>query len=140
MSEFINPRASLGGVNPAANLSQVNPSLPKRISIVVACRNESRHIRAFIDSVLEQDLEGIDWELIIADGMSSDGTAELLNEFARGNSRVKLLQNPPRIVATGLNAAIRAAQGEIVLRMDAHTEYSRNYVKSCLEILENRGV
>lgn len=139
MSESTNPRALLVGVNPAANLSQVNPSLSKRISIVVACRNESRHIRAFIDSVLGQDLEGVVWELIIADGMSSDGTAELLNEFARGNSRVKMLQNPSRIVATGLNAAIRAAQGEIILRMDAHTEYSRNYVKSCLESLEKTG-
>ena len=112
---------------------------PKKISIVVACRNESKHIRAFADSVLAQDLGGVDWELIIADGMSSDGTTEFLSEFARGNSQVTIIENPSRIVATGLNAAIRAARGEIILRMDAHTEYACDYVKRCVATLEETG-
>jgi succinoglycan biosynthesis protein ExoA len=112
---------------------------PKKISIVVACRNETTHIRAFADSVLAQDLEGVDWELTIADGMSADGTAEFLSELARGNSRVTIIQNPSRTAATGLNAAIRAARGEIILRMDAHTEYARDYVKKCVQALEETG-
>jgi succinoglycan biosynthesis protein ExoA len=112
---------------------------PKKISLVVACRNESKHIRAFADSVLAQDLEGFDWELTIADGMSADGTLEFLSEFARGNSRVTIIENPSRIVATGLNAAIRAARGEIIIRMDAHTEYARDYVKKCVVTLEETG-
>src|ERR1700722_19019270 len=99
-----------------------NSSLPtvKAISIVVACRNESKHIRPFADSFLRQDLEGFDWELIIADGASTDGTKEFLSQFALINSRVIVIDNLCRIVATGLNAAIRAARGEIILRMDTH--------------------
>ena len=104
---------------------------------MVACRNESKHIQAFLDSLLQQDLGGIDWELIIADGMSIDGTGIFLSEFARANSRVAIIENPSRIVATGLNAAIRAARGEIILRMDAHTEYARDYVKQCVAALES---
>jgi glycosyltransferase involved in cell wall biosynthesis len=118
-----------------------NDSQPKasKISIVVACRNESKHIHAFTESVLAQDLWGFDWELIIADGMSDDGTRESLSQIAMDNSHVIILENPFRIVATGLNAAIRAARGEIILRMDMHTVYSRDYVRKCVEALENSG-
>jgi glycosyltransferase involved in cell wall biosynthesis len=111
----------------------------KRISIVNACRNERKHIRAFIDSLLAQDLAGFHWEIIIADGASDDGTREVLFEVARQNPRVVVIDNPSRIVSTGLNAAIRVARGEIILRMDAHTEYAGDYVRRCVSALENSG-
>jgi glycosyltransferase involved in cell wall biosynthesis len=111
----------------------------KRISIVSACRNERKHIRAFIDSLLAQDLAGFDWEIIIADGASEDGTRETLSEVSRENLRVVVIDNPSRIVSTGLNAAIRAAQGDIILRMDAHTEYASDYIQRCVEALEASG-
>ena len=49
-----------------------------RVSVVVPCRNEIRHIRAFLDSVLRQELGGIEMEVLIADGMSDDGTRKVL--------------------------------------------------------------
>jgi succinoglycan biosynthesis protein ExoA len=118
-------------------MSNDSQSRVSKISIVVACRNESKHIRAFTESVLAQDLLGFDWELIIADGMSDDGTRKSLSQIAQENSHVIILENPFRIVSTGLNAAIRAARGEIILRMDMHTEYARDYVRKCVEVLEN---
>jgi glycosyltransferase involved in cell wall biosynthesis len=124
---------------PVSNADRPARLDPRRISIVVACRNESNHIRAFVDSLLEQDLEGIDWELIIAEGMSVDGTAEYLSELACGNSNITIIQNYSRIVSTGLNAAIRSARGDIILRMDAHTEYARDYIKCCLRALDRSG-
>jgi succinoglycan biosynthesis protein ExoA len=143
MSELVSNSSQLDSSSVGvSNLNSSIATLPlknKTISVVVACRNESKHIRAFLDSFLAQDLEGVDWELIIADGMSHDGTAEFLAEFVRANERVTLIQNPSRIVATGLNAAIRAARGEIILRMDAHTEYMRNYIKKCVTTLEITG-
>jgi glycosyltransferase involved in cell wall biosynthesis len=111
----------------------------KRISIVSACRNEREHIRAFVDSLLAQDLSGFDWEIIVADGASSDGTREALADMATGNPRVMVIDNPGRIASTGLNAAIRAASGEIILRMDAHTEYARDYIQRCVRTLEASG-
>jgi succinoglycan biosynthesis protein ExoA len=114
-----------------------SPLESKNISIVAACRNECKHIRAFTESLLAQDLRGFDWEVIIADGISDDGTRELLSQFALGNPRIRIIENSFRIVATGLNAAIRAARGDIVLRMDTHTEYAPDYVKKCVDALEN---
>ena len=111
----------------------------EKISIVAACRNEAKHIREFIDSVLAQDLAGLDWEFIVADGQSNDGTAEILAEIAARDSRIVLIENPARAVGSGLNAAIRIASGAIVLRMDAHTEYAPDYVKKCLHAMKSTG-
>jgi succinoglycan biosynthesis protein ExoA len=109
------------------------------VSIIVPCRNEVKHIRGFLDSVFEQDLAGFDWEVIVADGMSDDGTWPLLEEYARRQPRLRLLRNPAGIVSTGLNACIRAARGDIIVRMDAHTEYAPNYVRECIRALEETG-
>lgn len=122
-----------------SNSSGPPSSALKKISIIIACRNEARHIRAFVQSILAQDLAGFDWELIIADGASHDGTREQLAEIVRGNPRVVVIDNPNCIVSTGLNAAIAAARGDTILRADAHTEYAPDYVKRCVEALETTG-
>jgi len=109
------------------------------LSIVVACRNEIRHIRSFLESLNGQDLDGIDWEVIIADGMSDDGTRQVLETQQQQMKRTRVIDNPGRIVSTGLNAAIAAARGEIILRMDMHTEYATDYCRRCLEALRLTG-
>jgi glycosyltransferase involved in cell wall biosynthesis len=110
-----------------------------RLSIVVACRNEIKHIAAFLDSILAQDMSGITWEVLIADGMSTDGTREMLEEYSARHSELRLIANSGRIVSTGLNAAIRASRGEIIMRMDAHTSYAADYCRQCLATLELSG-
>jgi succinoglycan biosynthesis protein ExoA len=112
---------------------------PISISIVVACRNEAKHIQTFLNSVLAQDLEGFEWEIIIADGASDDGTGAILLQFAQQEPHIVIISNPARFVSMGLNAAIRVARGEVILRMDAHTEYAPDYVKKCLEWLLKTG-
>jgi len=110
-----------------------------RISIVVACRNEIRHMDGFLETLLAQDMTGIGWEAIIADGMSTDGTREMLDDYCAGNPNIRVISNPGRIVSTGLNLAIRAAQGEIILRMDAHTYYAPDYCRCSVETLLTTG-
>ena len=106
------------------------------ISIVVACRNERAHVLAFLDSLFEQDLDGFEWEALIADGMSDDGTRQIVESYCERHPRLRLIPNPGRIVSTGLNAAIRAARGAIILRMDAHTRYAPGYCRRCVETLQ----
>src|SRR3954469_3177906 len=110
-----------------------------RVSIVVACRNEKDHIREFLDSVLAQNFHGLMWEAIIADGVSEDGTRAVLAEYCAHQPQFRVIDNPGRIVSSGLNAAIRAARGEIIIRMDAHTRYAPDYCVLCLETLESKG-
>ena len=110
-----------------------------QLTIIVACRNERAHICQFLDSLLEQDMSGMTWEAIVADGMSSDGTREVLAEYASRHPQLRPIDNPRRVVSPGLNAAIRAARGTIVIRMDAHTFYARDYCRKCVAELGRTG-
>jgi len=109
------------------------------VSIVIPCRNEAGRIRECVGAALAQLAGNNAGELIIADGVSDDGTRKILESLEREEPRVRLIDNPGRIVSTGLNAAIRAARGQIIIRMDAHTEYAPDYVARCVELLEKTG-
>ncbi len=111
---------------------------PLRVSIVVACRNEIRHIRDFLECVWTQDMAGLIWEAIIADA-SDDGTREVLDEWRKNHEELTLVPNPRKIVSTGLNAAVGAARGDIIIRMDVHTIYAPDYCRRSVEILERTG-
>jgi succinoglycan biosynthesis protein ExoA len=111
----------------------------EKVTVIVPCRNEARHIQPFLDSLLRQDLDGIDWEVIIADGISDDGTREILCNYAAGRPRIRIIDNPGRIVSTGLNTAIHEATGDIILRMDAHSEYRCDYIRQCVKTLRITG-
>jgi len=111
-----------------------------KISIIVPCRNEKRHISTFLESVRKQELEpGWEMEILVADGMSDDGTRDTVRACAARSPEIRLIDNPGQIVSTGLNAAIRACVGEIVIRMDAHTIYASDYVRQCVRTLQQTG-
>jgi glycosyltransferase involved in cell wall biosynthesis len=109
------------------------------VSIVIPCRNERGHIEKCVRSVLRQESLPDGFELIVADGMSDDGTREILTRLAAEDPRLQVIDNPQRIVPTALNLAIRRARGEWVVRLDAHSEYPPNYLKLCIETGERRG-
>ncbi len=109
------------------------------ISIVAACRNEARHIGAFLDSILAQDFGAMTWEALISDGMSSDGTREILDAYSQRHSNIRVLTNHGRTTSTGLNTAIRACAGRIVMRFDAHTSYAADYCRRSVETIERTG-
>lgn len=109
------------------------------VTIIVPCRNEARHVRQFVDALVNQQFGNLRWEAIIADGMSDDGTREYLIQACREHPEVSVIDNPRRIVSTGLNAAIRQARGRYIVRMDFHTEYSPDYVTRCIALLEETG-
>lgn len=112
----------------------------KTVSVIVPCRNERGHIDAFCASALAQRLpEGWRMELLVADGMSDDGTADVLRAFAQRDPRLRVVENPGRIVSTGLNRALGEATGDVVVRMDVHTTYAPDYVAECLGALERTG-
>lgn len=110
------------------------------VSVIVPCRNERDHIEAFWRSVTAQCLPpGWALEVVIADGQSDDGTTEWLHEMARRDGRLVVIENPGRIVSTGLNRALAASHGEVVVRMDVHTTYAEDYIARCIEVLEATG-
>jgi succinoglycan biosynthesis protein ExoA len=110
-----------------------------KVSIISPCRNEVSHIDAFIQSLLGQSSEGLTSEFIIADGESDDGTREKLTEWANADPRIKVIRNKDRIVSTGLNRALEAATGDIIVRMDVHTTYNPDYIVECVKELQSTG-
>ena len=112
----------------------------KTVSVIVPCRNERGHISAFCTSVSQQQLpEGWQLQVLIADGMSDDGTRGQLQSLAASDPRFICIDNPARIVSTGLNAAIAKADGEVIVRMDVHTRYAPNYIAQCIAVLAESG-
>jgi len=111
-----------------------------KISVIVPCRNEKRHIREFLESLLSQEVDPqLEVEILVADGMSDDGTREILREYAARHPNVRMIDNPGRIVSTGLNAAIQAAAGSLIIRMDAHTTYAPDYIRECVRVAAESG-
>jgi glycosyltransferase involved in cell wall biosynthesis len=109
------------------------------VTIAMPCLNEQRFIERCVRSVIEQDYPPDRMEIIVADGMSTDATRDILARLVSVDERIRVIDNPERIQAAGMNATIRAARGEVVVRMDVHCEYASNYVRKCVEVLEQTG-
>ena len=91
-------------------------------------------------SLLAQELpEGVDLEILIADGMSTDGTRAVLEAYRAARPRMVVFDNPRGIVSPGLNEAVRRARGDVVIRLDVHAEYAPDYLRRCLEVLDETG-
>jgi glycosyltransferase involved in cell wall biosynthesis len=100
--------------------------------------NEENFIAKAIDSLVD-DYFLKNCELIIVDGMSSDGTRRIVQSFIKKGFRIRLLENKNKIQAYGLNLGISEAKGEIIVRADAHCFYPPQYIKKCVELLERTG-
>ena len=112
----------------------------RTVSVIVPCRNERAHIAPFCADLARQTLpEGWALQVLIADGCSDDGTRERLQSLCASDPRLQLIDNPHRIVSSGLNRAIDAACGEVIVRMDVHTAYATNYIAECLAALKATG-
>ena len=106
------------------------------VTIAMPCLNERDSIEACLRGVLAQDYPRDRIEILVADGMSRDGTRDVLRRLAAEDGRIHLIDNPERIQAAGLNAIVKQARGEVIVRMDAHCDYQRDYVRKCVEVLE----
>jgi succinoglycan biosynthesis protein ExoA len=109
------------------------------VSIVVAVRNEERHIGACLDALLAQDYPRDRLEILVMDGGSTDRTREMAASFANADERVIVLDNPERIAATAFNHGIRAARGSYVGVMSGHAIPAPNYVTRAASALHETG-
>ncbi len=108
------------------------------VSVVIPVRDEALHLEAAIDTALEQDYAG-NIEVVVADGMSQDGTRELLERISAANPAVRWVDNPTGRTPSGLNIAIEMARGDIIVRCDAHAELPSDYVSTAVATLLTTG-
>jgi glycosyltransferase involved in cell wall biosynthesis len=111
------------------------------ISVIVPCRNEVGYIDSFLESLYAQQFDRAEYslEVLVADGRSDDGTLTRLEEWRSRDASLVIIDNPGRIVSTGLNAAIERASGTIIIRMDVHTTYEPDYIARCAQALLATG-
>ncbi len=102
-------------------------------TVIIPCRNEANHIERCLESVLAWDDIPGGFEVIVADGMSDDGTREILGRVVAQDRRVRVIDNVDRTTSHGLNSAVAIARGRLIARVDAHTEYSSDYLRRCVE-------
>jgi glycosyltransferase involved in cell wall biosynthesis len=79
------------------------------------------------------------YEIIVVDGNSTDRSVELVRQLIEKGTQIRILSNPAGIVPSSMNLGIRSAQGEIVVRADAHTLYPKSYIQNCVHYLQTTG-
>lgn len=105
------------------------------ISIICPVYNEKTHIAACIESVWSCDYPKDLMEIIFVDGMSRDGTREIIAEYQQKLPQIRLIDNPKQTVSPALNMGIKAAQGAYIFRIDAHAQYPKNYFSVLLQYM-----
>lgn len=97
------------------------------ITVICPIYNEEKYIARCIESIMEQDYPKDDMEVLFVDGMSTDHTRAIIEEYLPRCPYLRVIDNPQRIVPYAMNKGIEAAKGEVIIRIDAHTSYERNY-------------
>lgn len=140
MGTVLEPEASLPQPPSGRSALGSEPGSLELVTIVMPCRNEERYIRQCLDSILGNGYPLGRLEILVMDGDSDDATRTIVDEYARRYPSVRLLRNPGRIVPTAMNQGIRAARGQVIMRMDAHATYAPGYIERCVAALRDPGV
>lgn len=104
------------------------------VSVIMPIRNEAAFIERSLGAVLAQNYPTDRLEVVIADGMSTDETREIIQRLADEHPQVnvRVIDNPGKIVPTGFNAALAEARGDVIVRVDGHCEIAPDYVSRCV--------
>lgn len=105
------------------------------VSIIMPVRNEGAYIERSLGAVLGQDYPPERTEVLVIDGMSTDGTRDHIRARQAAHPRLRLIDNPRHIVPPGLNIGIAQSRGDIIVRVDGHCEIAPDYVSRCVEHL-----
>ncbi len=107
------------------------------VSVIVPCYNEEATITLLLEAIRAQEYPLDKVEVVIADGLSTDGTREAIEAFRRAYTRpvLRVVDNPQRHIPAALNRAIEAARGEVLVRLDAHSVPEPDYIVRCVSAL-----
>src|SRR2546425_6111974 len=91
------------------------------VTAVIPCRNEARYIGPCLESLIGCDYPKDRLEVLVCDGLSDDGTREIVTGYAARHSFIRLVDNPRRITPCAMNAGIKEARGDVIMRSEEHT-------------------
>ncbi|MBN2181650.1 MAG: glycosyltransferase family 2 protein [Sedimentisphaerales bacterium] len=105
------------------------------VSVIMPVRNEADFIERAVQSVLDSDYPAGRMEILVVDGDSDDDTRRIIEKLAASDDRIKILDNPRRIVPTAMNIGIEAARGDVFIRIDGHAEIPADFVSKSIQCL-----
>lgn len=110
------------------------------VSIVIPVLNEEFYIKKLLESILNQDYDFSKIEVIFVDGDSKDETVSIINNTLKDKDiNYKIITNKEKITPKSVNMGIKIAKNDIVIRLDAHSEYPKNYISKCVYYLNTTG-
>ncbi len=109
------------------------------VSVIVPVRNECGFIEECLRALLAQERIPARYDVLVVDGMSEDGTREIVSRLAASDARVRMLDNPGRIVSSALNLGIRGSSGEVIVRVDGHTRVAPDFIRANLDLLREHA-
>ena len=110
------------------------------VSVFIPCYNESSTIERLLKSLYEQSYSRSSMEILIIDGMSVDDTRKKVKAFSNVHKdlSIRIIDNEEKFIPHALNKGLKAAQGDFLIRMDAHSIPSTDYVASCVDLLQKK--
>jgi glycosyltransferase involved in cell wall biosynthesis len=112
---------------------------PPTVSVVMVCWNEKARLAKALDGLLATDYDPARFEIVIVDGMSRDGTRDIIAGYAARYPNVRCLDNPGASKPHGLNLGILSSQAEIIIRADCHALYPPNYISDLVRLKQGTG-
>ena len=108
------------------------------VSIIIPCYNEQDTICKLLEAIYAQTFPRIHLEVVIADGLSTDGTRSQIELFSNShpNLHIAVVDNIPRSIPMALNCALKESKGEIIVRLDAHSMPYPDYIERCVADLQ----
>ena len=109
------------------------------VSIIMPIRNEIDYIDITLNAITKQSYGLENFEVLIADGLSEDGTYDVISYYEKKYDNIKLVLNNEKIVSTGFNRALSLAKGSIITRVDGHCIISDNFIENSVKLLREKN-
>lgn len=110
------------------------------VSVVIPCFNEKKFIGKCLDSMVKQEYPNEKKEILVVDGMSDDGTREIIKEYVNKYTFIKLVDNPKKITPCAFNAGVKASKGDFIMIISAHSAFSANKIARGVEYMNEYDI
>ncbi|MDD5571498.1 MAG: glycosyltransferase family 2 protein [Bacteroidales bacterium] len=112
---------------------EIDSSKHSFVTIVIPFRDEEKFIAKCIDSVLENDYPRESMEIILVDGLSTDNSVNIINDYIKKHSFIKVIENKNKIFPCAVNIGYKASKGDYLIILGAHAVYEKDYISKCIE-------
>ena len=105
------------------------------VTAIIPCRNEEKLIAKCLLSIIENDYPKDELEILVVDGLSEDETKTIVERYEKKYPFIEYLKNEKKIIPAAMNIGIAKAKGDVIMKMDAHATYQKDYISQCVHYL-----